>query len=450
METKEITLETLQTLIQQKDVSELRCIFHEFNIVDMSELVSELSTRETLFLFKTLKKDVTAQVFSYLPYDRQEDLIEVFTGPEIQNMLDNLYSDDIVDFMEEMPANVVKRILQNAKPAQRSEINKLLNYREDSCGSIMNTNYISLKRKESVKQSILRLRNLKNIDRALSYAYITDANRNLIGYLSLKTLLYANEEDIIEDIMMEDVIYVKTDDDQEQAAEAIEKYDMSTLAVVNDEGRLVGAITVDDIIDIIHEEATEDIHRMNAISPTDKAYLDTGVFDMFRHRIVWLLVLMIGATFTGSVLIIFEDYLNGIAYLAVFIPMLMDAAGNAGNQSSTMITRSLAIREVGVSDMLQVWFKEIRVATLCGLTMGVVNFFRVRLFMGMVDIETSVVVSLTVMLTVMVAKLIGCTLPMIAVRLKFDPAVMAGPLITTIVDVVALLIYLGLASLFLL
>lgn len=450
MELELMTLDKLKQLIQAKDVNQLRMVFNEYNIVDMSDLVQQLDINEALFIFKILKKDVTSEIFSYLPYDKQEILIETFTGPEIQMMLDNLYSDDIVDFMEEMPANIVKRVLQNIKPARRIEINKLLNYREDSCGSIMNTNFITLKQTETVKQSIDRLRKLKNVDRAIGYAYITDNKKELIGSLSLKKLLFEHEDDVISDLMDTDILFVNTDDDQKKAAQMIEKYDISTLAVVNDEKKIVGAITYDDIIDVIHEEATEDIHRMGAIKPSDKPYLEMGVISMYKHRIVWLLVLMIGATFTGNVLLVFEDRLKSVMYLSVFIPMLMDAAGNAGNQASTMITRALALDQVRPRDILNVWFKEIRVAFLCGITMGIVNFFRVLLFMGMVDVQTTIVVSITVMMTVLVAKFIGSTLPMVAVKLGFDPAVMAGPLITTIVDVVALLIYLGLASFFLL
>lgn len=450
MENKEITLALLKELIHKKNVTELRRIFHEYNIVDMSELVEELDTNEVLFIFKTLTKDITSEIFSYLPHDNQESLIEVFTGPEIQTMLDNLYSDDIVDFMEEMPANIVKRVLQNVKPVRRAEINKLLNYEEDSCGSIMNTNYITLKRNETVKQSIERLKRLKNIDRALGYAYITDSKRELIGSLSLKRLLYASENDVIDDIMDKDVVFVHTNDDQEKAAQMIEKYDISTLPVVNDEGRIAGAITYDDIIDVIHAEATEDIHKMSAVTPMDKPYLDTGVFSMYKTRIVWLLVLMIGATFTGNILLLFENKLSSVAYLAVFMPMIMSVAGNAGNQSSAVVTRSLALGELDVHDILRVWFKEFRIAILCGITMGIVNFIRVYLFMGMVDVNTSFVVSMTVMGAVMIAKLLGCSLPMIAVKLHMDPAVMAGPLISTINDVVALVVYFILASIFLL
>ncbi|NBK97550.1 MAG: magnesium transporter [Erysipelotrichia bacterium] len=447
---KEMTLELLKEMIHQKKVKMLREVFDEYNVVDMSELVGELELDEALFIFKTLKKDVTSEIFSYLSHDQQERLIEAFTGNEIAVMLDNLYSDDIVDFMEEMPANIVKRVLQNAKPAQRVEINKLLNYKEDSAGSIMTTNFITLKAKDTIKASIARLRSYQNLDRTLNYAYITDAKKQLIGYLSLKRLLFEADDELIDDVMESDIIYVKTDDDQEYAAKMIQKYDVSAIPVVNDELKLTGVITVDDIIDVIHEEATEDIHKMNAIEPTDEPYLETGVFSMYKHRIIWLLILMISATFTGNILLNFEDKLAGVAYLSVFIPMLMDAAGNAGNQASTMITRSLAIGEVTSKDMLKVWFKEIRVALLCGATMGIVNLIRVKMFMGMVDIQTSIIVSLSITCTVMCAKLVGCTLPMIAVKLKLDPAVMAGPLITTLVDALALLVYFTLASTFLL
>lgn len=447
---KEMTLDLLKEMIHQKRIQQLRVVFDEYNVVDMSELVGELELDEALFIFKTLKKDITSEIFTYLPHEKQETLIEAFTGGEIQQMLDNLFSDDIIDFIEEMPANIVKRVLQNAKPAQRVEINKLLSYKEDSAGSIMNTNFITLKANDSVKQSIIRLRGIKNLDRTLNYAYITDAKRQLIGYLSLKRLIFEEDDKIIDDIMETDLFYVKTEDDQEEAARMIQKYDVSAIPVVNDELKLTGVITVDDIIDVIHEEATEDIHMMNAIEPTDEPYMDTGVFSMYKHRIIWLLILMISATFTGNILLNFEDKLAGVAYLSVFIPMLMDAAGNAGNQASTMITRSLAIGEVSTSDLLKVWFKEIRVASLCGLTMGVVNLLRVKLFMGMVDIQTSIIVSLSITCTVMCAKLVGCTLPMVAVKLKLDPAVMAGPLITTLVDAIALLVYFGLASAFLL
>ncbi len=446
MDFQDMTLEMLQQLIADKNVTKIREIFDEYNVVDLTELVVQLNIDEVLFIFKILKKHISSEVFSYLPHEKQEDVIEQFTGSQIQTMLDNLYSDDIVDFMEEMPANIVKRILQNARPMQRAEINRLLNYKEDSAGSIMNTNIITLKGKATVKESIARLKTIKNMDRTLNYAYITDMKRQLIGYLSLKQLLFADEDAFIEDIMEMDIIYVKTDDDQEEAAKMIQKYDVSAIPVVNDEMKLIGAITVDDIIDVIHEEVTEDIHKMNAIEPTDEPYLETGVISMYKHRIIWLLVLMISATFTGTIMAHFEESLQSVATLSFFIPMLMDAAGNAGNQASTMVTRSLAIGEIKTSDVFRVWFKEIRVAVLCGLTMGVVNLLRVKIFMGEVDFETSLVVSISIACTVLCAKVVGCTLPMVAVKLKLDPAVMAGPLITTMVDAIALLVYFGFAT----
>lgn len=450
MDIQEITLLDLKEMIRGKKISLLREVFDEYNVVDMSELVGELELDEALFIFKTLKRNVTSEIFTYLPHEKQEVLIEAFTGPEIQSMLDNLYSDDIIDFIEEMPANIVKRVLQSAKPTQRAEINKLLSYEDDTAGSIMSTNFITVKQKDTIAEATERVRKIKNMDRTLNYAYITDTTRQLIGYLSLKRLIFEDSTALVEDVMESDLIYVKTSDDQEYAANMIEKYDMSAIPVVNDELKLVGVITVDDIIDVIHEEATEDIHMMNAIAPTDTPYLETSVFSMYKHRILWLLVLMISATFTGEILLHFEDKLASVAYLSVFIPMLMDAAGNAGNQASTMITRALAIGEVKSSDVLKVWFKELRVAILCGITMGLVNLLRVYIFMGQVDIETSIVVSLAIAATVLCAKMVGCTLPMLAVRLNFDPAVMAGPLITTLVDALALLVYFTLASIFLL
>lgn len=450
MEIQEITLLDLKEMIKEKKISLLREVFDEYNVVDMSELVGELELEEALFIFKTLKRNVTSEVFTYLPHEKQEQLVEAFTGPEIQSMLDNLYSDDIIDFIEEMPANIVKRVLQNAKPTQRAEINKLLSYEEDTAGSIMSTNFITVKQKDTIEEATNRVRKIKNMDRTLNYAYITDSTRQLIGYLSLKRLIFEDSNALVEDVMESDLIYVKTSDDQEYAASMIEKYDMSAIPVVNDELKLVGVITVDDIIDVIHEEATEDIHLMNAIEPTDTPYLETGVFSMYKHRILWLLFLMISATFTGEILLRFEDKLAQVAYLSVFIPMLMDAAGNAGNQASTMITRALAIGEVETKDILKVWFKELRVALLCGVTMGLVNLARVYIFMGQVDISTSIIVSVAIAATVLCAKMVGCTLPMIAVKLHFDPAVMAGPLITTLVDALALLVYFALAMIFLL
>lgn len=441
---REMMLATLKDFIAAKAVRPLREIFEEYNVVDMSEVVGELELEEALFIFKTVKKDISADIFSYLGHEKQQSLVEKFTGPEIKSMLDNLYSDDIVDFIEEMPANIVNHILKNASPQQRIEINKLLSYEENSAGSIMSIDFVELKQEDTVAQAIEKVRKQGKMAETISYCYITDKRKKLVGYVPFKELLFSSDETIISDIMDTDLIEVKTSDDQEVVAQQIRKYDITAIPVVNDGQCLVGIITVDDIIDIIHEEATEDIQKMNAITPLEDTYLETGVIDMFKSRIVWLLILMISATFTGQIMGYYESILDQYVTLNIFIPMLMDASGNAGNQASTMIIRALAMNELQAKDILKVWWKEIRVAFMCGVVMGVVNFLRILIFMGQVDFLTSFVVSLTVFATVCIAKIVGSTLPILAVKLKQDPAVMAGPLITTIVDALALLTYFAL------
>lgn len=444
-----IILDDLKTLIKLKNVKALREIFDEYNIVDLTELVGELELNEALFIFKTLKKDVTSSIFSYLPHEKQERLIQLFTGPQIKEMLDNLYSDDILDFIEEMPANIVSHILKNASPQQREEINKLLSYEENSAGSIMTTDFVTLKLEDDVATAIEKVRNQGRMAETVNYCYVVDSKKTLKGYLKLRELLFHKHDDLIEDIMVDRPVSINTKEDQEEAAHLFEKYDMTAIPVVNDENCLVGIITVDDIIDVIHEEATEDIQKMNAITPLEDTYLETSTWDMYKSRIIWLLILMISATFTGSIMQSYEDVLNEYVVLSIFIPMLMDAAGNAGNQSSTMVIRALAMDEIHASDIFKIWFKELRVAFLCGITMGVVNFLRILVFMNNVDFYTSAIVSLTVFVTVCIAKFVGSTLPIVAVKLKQDPAVMAGPLITTLVDALALMTYFFLVTHFL-
>lgn len=438
---KEILMELLRGCIAEKKVKMLREVFDEYNVVDMSELVAELSVEEALFVFKTLKKEVSSEIFSYLSHEKQESLIELLTGPEIQSILNNLYSDDIVDFIEEMPANLVEHILKSASQSQREEINRLLSYEANSAGSIMSIDFVQLKEKDTVSEAIEKVRKQGKVAETISYCYITDSKKKLKGYLPFRSLLYAQNDDIIEDIMDTDLIFVRTSDDQEIAARQIQKYDITAIPVVNDEDCLVGIITVDDILDVINEEATEDIQLMNAITPIEDTYMETGVIKMYKSRIIWLLILMISATFTGQIMAHYEEVLSQYVILSVFIPMLMDAAGNAGNQASTMIIRALAMGELKPKHILSVWWKEIRIAFLCGLTMGAVNLVRILIFMHQVDMKTSLIVSLTVFVTVCLAKMVGSTLPIVAVKLKQDPAVMAGPLITTIVDALALITY---------
>lgn len=436
-----ITLEDLKGLIEEKNITSLREAFEEHNVVDMSELVGDLEPKEALFIFKTLKKDITSEIFSYLPHDKQETLIQLFTGPEIQVMLDALYDDDVIDFIEDLPANIVKHVLQSASPQQRVQINKLLSYEENSAGSIMSTNFVVLKQQDSVEEALVKIRQQGREAETINYCYITDARKVLRGVVTMRDIVLSSKQDLMEDLMDTDLVVAKTSDDQEDVAKQFEKYDLTVIPVVNNDHCLVGIVTVDDIIDVIHEEATEDIHKMNAIAPMDKTYLETGVFAMAKSRIVWLLILMISATFTGNIMASYESVLSANVTLSIFIPMLMDAAGNAGNQASTMVIRALATGELTSKNMLTIWWKELRIAALCGSVMGFVNFLRILLFMGEVDIRISIIVSITVFLTVGMAKIIGCTLPVVASKLKLDPAVMAGPLITTLVDAMSLMVY---------
>ncbi len=439
--TENIQAADLKQLIETKQITKLRELFEDHNVVDMSELVGELEPQEALFLFKTLKKDQTSEIFAYLPHDKQETLIQLFTGPQIQEMLDALYDDDILEFIEDLPANIVKHVLQSASPKQRVELNRLLSYEENSAGSIMSTNYVVLKEKDTVADALMKIREQGKKAETINYCYITDNRKVLRGVITMRNIVLSSLNEEISELMDSDLVMVKTDDDQEDVAKLFEKYDLTVIPVVNNDSCLVGIVTVDDIIDVIHEEATEDIHKMNAIAPIDKTYLETGVLEMAKSRIVWLLILMISATFTGYIMSGYEEVLAANVTLSIFIPMLMDAAGNAGNQASTMVIRALATGELSAKDMLKIWWKEIRIAAICGTIMGIVNFLRILLFMGETDITISLVVSATVFITVALAKMVGCTLPVVAEKLHLDPAVMAGPLITTLVDAMSLMVY---------
>lgn len=439
--TENVQVMDLKRLIETKQITQLRELFDKHNVVDMSELVGELEPQEALFIFKTLKKDQTSEIFSYLPHDKQETLIQLFTGPQIQEMLDALYDDDVLEFIEDLPANIVKHVLQSASPKQRVELNRLLSYEENSAGSIMSTNYVVLKEKDTVADALMKIREQGKTAETINYCYITDSRKVLLGVITMRNIVLSSLNEQICELMDSDLVMVKTGDDQEDVAKLFEKYDLTVIPVVNNDLCLVGIVTVDDIIDVIHEEATEDIHKMNAIAPIDNTYLESGVWEMAKSRIVWLLILMISATFTGYIMSGYEEVLAANVTLSIFIPMLMDAAGNAGNQASTMVIRALATGELTAKHMLRIWWKEIRIAAICGTIMGIVNFLRILLFMGDTDITISLVVSATVFITVALAKMVGCTLPVIAEKLHFDPAVMAGPLITTLVDAMSLMVY---------
>lgn len=438
----------LQAVIERKDVVRLRELFDEYNIVDLSELVIGLNLGETLFLFKTLKKDITAEIFSYLPPEKQEELVLAFTGPEIQVILHNLYSDDMIEFIEEMPANLVQYILQKATPSQRHEINLLLSYPDNSAGSIMSTDFITIKTMDTIEQALQKVRRFGRRAENNMHCYVTDMNKKLVGSCTLRDLLFVDETKFVEDVMDTDMIVVNTLDDQEEVVKIFEKYDTTIIPVVNDEQRLIGVITADDILDVITEEATEDIQKMGAIQPLEESYLEASTINLAKSRIVWLLVLMISATISAEIMSRYDAVLTG-TLLGIFIPMLMDTAGNAGSQASTMVIRALAVGELHPKDILKIWKKEALVAIICGLILGAVNFIRILVFMRQVDVMTSLIVSVTVFVAVFIAKVIGSTLPIIAQKLKLDPTLMAGPFITTIVDAVSLFVYFQLATRFL-
>ncbi len=445
-----------QTLLEIKDMincgnySLLRSKLALLDPADAAWFLGELEESEWVPFFRLLPKETAAEAFSQLEPDEQQVLVEGFTDRELQAVLSELYADDAADLVEEMPANVVKRILRHTDPQKRAVINQLLNYPKDSAGSIMTTEFMDLKPQMTVAQAFDRIRKVGLGRETVYTCYVTDQNRRLEGVVTILELLIASTEETIGALMNRDVIHFNTHDDREAVARAFDKYDFLAFPVADGEGRLVGIVTVDDAMEVLVEEDTEDIEKMAAILPTDKPYLKTGVFETFKKRIPWLLILMISATFTGRIIAGFEAALAAQAVLISFIPMLMDTAGNTGSQSSVTVIRSLSLNELQFKDLFRVAWKEVRVAVLCGLTLAVANFLKIilidnLLFDAQISIVVAVVVCLTLCCTVLVAKTVGCVLPMVAKKLRFDPAVMASPFITTIVDAIALLIYFAIA-----
>ena len=410
--------------------------------------MEELEEEERLKVYRILPKDLAADVFSYLEVDSQEAIINSLSDREAGNVIDNLMADDAADLLEEMPANVVERLLANANPETRQALNQLLRYPEDSAGSIMTVEYVSLKESLTVDQAIERIRAVGLDSETINICYVLDARRELVGTVALRYLLLSQGDEIIADIMHENVISVNTLMDQEQVAEKFKKYDFIAMPVVDNENRLVGIITVDDIVDIMEEETTEDMEKMAAIVPSDKPYMRTTVGETFKKRIPWLLLLMVSATFTGAIIASFEDALSVCAVLTVFIPMLMDTGGNAGGQASVTIIRGLSLGEITYRDVPRVVWKEIRVAVLCGGTLAIANFAKLMLF-DRVGMLVAFTVCLTLVAAVLMAMVVGCLLPIGAKRLGFDPAVMASPFITTIVDALSLLVYFRFATMLL-
>ena len=438
-------MEEIRELLDTKQYTRLRQRLSELNDADIAAVMEELEEEEMLKVFRILPKDMAADVFSYLEVENQQTIITSLSDKEAANIIDNLMADDATDLLEEMPANVVKKLLANASPDTRRDINHLLRYPEDSAGSIMTVEYVDLKENLTVAEAIDRIRKVGLDSETINICYVLDPGRKLVGTVALRYLLLSDPDAVIGEMMHENVIAINTLMDQEEAARQFKKYDFTAMPVVDNEKRLVGIITVDDIVDIIEEETTEDMEKMAAIMPSDKPYMRTGIWETYKKGIPWLLLLMISAAFTGRIITAFEDALSVYVVLTAFIPMLMDTGGNAGGQASVTVIRGLSLGEIGYKDVLRVVWKEIRVAFMCGVTLAAANFCKL-LWFDRVGIPVSAVVCLTLVVTVVIAKLVGCTLPVLAKRLGFDPAVMASPFITTIVDALSLLIYFSFAT----
>ena len=444
--------DTILSLIEEKGFSKLRSIFIEMNPADIASVLEEVEEKELPVVFRILPKELAAEVFSYMESDMQQFLIEKFSDSELRTVLDELFMDDTVDIIEEMPANIAKRILKQTDSNTRKKINQILAYPEDSAGSIMTTEYIDLKKDMTVDKALDRIRDLGLETETIYTCYVIDKGRHLLGIITLKDLILSKKDSVISDIMEENVIFATTLDDKEEVAGQFEKYDFTALPVVDKENRLVGIVTVDDAIDVLQEEATEDIEKMAAILPSDKSYLKTSVFSTFKARIPWLLLLMISATFTGAIISSFEEKLTILPALITFIPMLMNTAGNGGSQSSVTVIRALSLGDIELKDIFRVIWKETRVAFVCSIVLAIVNFAKMILvdhyLLNTFDKEyllEILVVSLTLFITVLIAKIVGCILPIVAKSLKLDPAVMASPFITTIVDAIALIVYFNIA-----
>ena len=431
-----------------EELAELKEILINENPIDIADVFEDFPKEKYLIIFKLLPKDFSSEVFSYLSPEKQQEVIENITDDEIKFIVEDMYLDDTVDFIEEMPANIVDKILKNTSSDKRKLINQMLKYPENSAGSVMTVEYISFKDNYTVKQAIEYYRKVAIDKEETDICFVTDTKKKLVGIISLKTLILSKDDSYIQNEMDTNFVSVLTLDDQEEIAALFRKYDLTTMPVVDHEDRLVGVITVDDIVDVIDQENTEDIQKMAAMNPSDEEYLKESVISLAKHRILWLLVLMISATFTGLVIKKYEDILQSAVYLATFIPMLMDTGGNAGSQSATLVIRGIALEEIEFSDIFKVIWKELRVSILVGFILSAVNFIRIYYFTRS-GLETSLVVAISMFLIVIMAKVIGGVLPLVAKSLKIDPAIMASPLITTIVDTAALIIFFKLSVIFL-
>jgi magnesium transporter len=435
----------LETLIDEKNYIKAKEILSEMNAVDAAEILNQCSPQMTLMLFRMLPKDLAAEVFARFTTEQQIDIINRVTYRELANIVNELFFDDMVDLIEEMPANVVNKILIHTDEKERELINEFLKYPQDSAGGLMTIEYVDLKKSMTVKQAMDYIKKVGLNTETIYTCYVTDKNRVLEGIVSLRALVTSDDHLKIEDIMESDIVKVNTHSDQEEAANIFRKYGFLALPVVDAENRLTGIITVDDIMNVISQEATEDFQRMAAMSPSDEQYLNAGIWQSAKNRLPWLLILMISATFTGRIMGRYEDVLISVAVLGTFIPMLMDTGGNAGSQSSTLVIRGLATGDIRAGDGIKVFFKEFAVSFIVGVILAATNFVRLILI-EKIGAPVAAAVSITLIVTIVLSKIIGGVLPIIAKKMKMDPAIMAGPLITTIVDALSLIAYFAIAT----
>ena len=440
-----MTFEELSELLAQNKLVDFMKALDEMNAIDAAEYLAYVDPAILPKVFRLLKKDTAADIFAELDPEVQETIITSIKDSEISRLVEELFIDDTVDMLEELPVSVVSRILRAASPETRNEINKFLNYPANSVGSVMTSEFTSVLSNMTVSEAIERVRRTGHDKETIYVIYVTDNRRILKGFIELKDLIFSPQTELIENVMDTTIVSAQTLDDRESAASLISKYDLLALPVVDKEDRLVGIVTVDDAMDVIEEEATEDIEIMAAISPTDKPYLKTGVFETWKNRIPWLVLLLISSTFTGSIITHYENALGTMVILTAFIPMLMGTGGNAGGQASATIIRGLSLGEIRMGNILRILWKEFRISLLCGISLSVLIFGKAMLI-DRASVEVALVVAISLLFTVILAKLVGCALPILAKRVGFDPAVMASPFITTIVDAASLLIYFQIAS----
>ena len=436
--------EIIDNLIKEKKYTELKEKLKEMKSADISAIIDDMNKEDAVIIFRLLSKEKAGMTFSYMETDMREKLIQSFTDSELKNILDQLFMDDTVDLIEEMPSNVVTRILKNVNKNDRKIINELLKYPDDSAGSIMTTEFIDLKEQMTVEDALERIRKIGTDSETIYTCYVLDQKRKLKGIVGIKELLLAKENTLVSDIMETNIILVNTLEDKEEVAKKFDKYDLYALPVVDNENRLVGIVTVDDAMNVLQDEVEEDFEKMAAMQPNEDGYFETSVFKHAKNRILWLLILMLSSAITGGIITNYENAFAAVPLLVAFIPMIMDTGGNCGSQSSTLIIRGLATDELELKDVFKILWKEIRVAVIVGLILTLVN--GLRIFVQYKSLQLALTVGLSITVTVIMSKTIGCLLPLIAKKLKLDPAIMAAPLITTIVDILSILLYFQIAT----